>query len=99
MMIPGGDGTMKSGARTATLVCSKCGKEYTPTMKGWFGRIAGPPEGIRPDSPLLRVLLCSEDFAQVPAAQRRAWHEFTGNTQGPTREKRPGHLGEGGETP
>ena len=90
---------MTSQAKTATLMCSKCGKEYTPGMKGWFGRVEGPPEGIRPDSPLIRVLLCPEDFAKIPATQRMTWHEFTGNTQGPTREKRPGHLGEARETP
>ncbi len=78
----------------STLVCSKCGKAYEPTMKGWFGRVEGPVEGIRPESPLIRVLLCPEDFAKIAPRQRMAWHEFTGNTQGPTREKRPGHLGE-----
>ncbi len=78
----------------ATLVCSKCGKEYQPNAKGWVGRVEGPPQGIRPESPLIRVLLCPDDFAQVSSAQRRAWHEYTGDTKGPTREKRPGHLGE-----
>jgi hypothetical protein len=99
-MIPGGEGApMKSGARTPTLVCSKCGKEYKPGMKGWFGRVEGPREGILPESPLVRVLLCPDDYTKVPPAQRMGWHEFTGQTQGPTREKRPGRLGEGSEIP
>lgn len=78
----------------STPACAKCGKEFQPNMKGWMGRIEGPPGGIRPESPLVRVLLCPEDFAKIPPAGRMAWHEYTGHTQGPTREKRPGHLGE-----
>lgn len=74
------------------LSCSKCGKEYTPKAKGWFERVEGLGPGGRADAPLMRVLLCPEDFAKLSPGQRRAWHEFTGNSEGPTREKRPGHL-------
>jgi hypothetical protein len=78
------DGTM--------LSCSKCGKEYTPKTKGWYERVEGLGPGGRADEPLTRVLLCPEDFAKLAPGQRRAWHEFTGDSEGPTREKRPGHL-------
>ncbi len=77
------------------LKCSQCGKEFMPEMKGWAGRIAGLSPAGRTDAALERVLLCPEDFRKLPAAARMAWHEFTGATKGPTREKRPGHLGEG----
>ena len=73
-------------------VCSTCGKEYTPNAKGWYARVEGLGPGARTDAPLRLVLLCPEDFAKLPAAQRMTWHEFTGRTEGPTREKRPGHL-------
>ncbi len=76
------------------LTCSKCGKEFTPDMKGWYGRVEGLGPGGRADAPLKRVLLCPDDFKKIPANQRMAWHEFTGASRGPTREKRPGHLGE-----
>jgi hypothetical protein len=74
------------------LVCSKCGKAYTPNAKGWYARVEGLGPGGRTDERLRPVLLCPEDFAKLPPGQRRAWHEFTGSAEGPTREKRPGHL-------
>ncbi|HLJ60981.1 MAG TPA: hypothetical protein VKZ50_14750 [bacterium] len=75
-------------------VCSRCGKEYKPGAKGWYGRLEGLPPGGRGESPLARILLCPEDFARIPQAGRKAWHEYMGATEGPTREKRIGHLGE-----
>jgi hypothetical protein len=50
-------------------------------------RLEAPTPGVLPDSPLLRVLLCPEDFARLPPVQKAGWQS------GPTREKRPGHLG------
>ncbi len=76
------------------LTCSQCGKEFTPGMRGWYARIEGLGPGGRSGAPLRRILLCPDDFRKLAANQRMAWHEFTGETQGPTREKRPGHLGE-----
>jgi len=73
--------------------CGVCGKEYTPGLKGWYARLTGLGPGGRGDGPLARVLVCPEDFAKIPIAQRMAWHEYTGPTEGPTREKRIGHLG------
>jgi hypothetical protein len=74
--------------------CSKCGKTYTPGAKGWFARIEGNIASGRTDGPLHQILLCPEDYAKLSPRARMAWHEYTGRTQGPTREKRPGHLGE-----
>lgn len=74
------------------LECSTCGKEYTPNAKGWYARVEGLGPGGRAEEPLRRVLLCPDDFAKITPKQRMAWHEFTGSTEGPTREKRPGHL-------
>lgn len=75
-------------------VCSRCGKPYTPSAKGWMGRVEGLGPAGRVEAALRYVLLCPEDAAQVPPRQRMAWHEYTGRSAGPTREKRPGHLGE-----
>ena len=74
------------------IACSKCGKQYTPNAKGWFARVEGLGPGGRAGERLTQVVLCPEDFAKLPPGQRMAWHEFTGNPEGPTREKRPGHL-------
>jgi hypothetical protein len=75
-------------------VCSQCGKAYTPGAKGWVARIEGDITSGRTDGPLRRILLCPDDYAKLPPRARMQWHEYTGRTQGPTREKRPGHLGE-----
>jgi hypothetical protein len=57
-------------------------------------RLEAPTPGVLPDSPLLRVLLCPEDFARLPPVQKAGWHELVDPPKsGPTREKRPGHLG------
>ncbi len=72
--------------------CAKCGKEYVQGMKGWFARIEGLGPGGRGDGPLARVLLCRDHFAEIPRAERAAWHEYTGAPSGPTREKRVGRL-------
>lgn len=76
------------------LTCSKCGKQYAPGAKGWFGRVEGAVTSGRTDAPLKRVLLCPDDAAKLAPTQRMAWHEYLGETHGPTREKRPGRLGE-----
>lgn len=78
---------------TATM-CSTCGTAYTADAKGWMARVEGPVASGRSDAPLRQVLLCPTDYAKLSPRARRAWHEHTGRTQGPTREKRPGHLGE-----
>jgi len=75
------------------VTCSTCGREYTPGTKGWYARFEGLPPAGRGETALTRVLVCPEDFAKIPMAQRMAWHEYTGITQGPTRESRIGHLG------
>jgi hypothetical protein len=74
--------------------CSKCGKTYTAGAKAWFARLEGDITSGRTGRPLRRTLLCPDDYAKLPPRQRMAWHEFTGRTHGPTREKRPGRLGE-----
>ena len=74
--------------------CSTCGTPYAPGAKGWFERIEGDITSGRTAAPLRRVLLCPDDYAKLPPRTRMAWHEYTGRTQGPTRERRPGHLGE-----
>lgn len=75
------------------LACSRCGKEFTPGMVGWMARFEGPPN-LRPDSPLKKLLICPEDFAKLGPAQKGMWHEYVDPPKGgPTREKRPGHLG------
>lgn len=74
--------------------CSKCGKGYTQGAKGWVARVEGDIASGRTDGPLHQNLLCPEDYAKLSPRARMAWHEYTGRTQGPTREKRPGHLGE-----
>lgn len=75
-------------------VCSKCGKACTPGAKGWFERVEGDVTSGRTPGPLRHILLCRDDYAKLSPRARMAWHEYTGRTQGPTREKRPGHLGE-----
>ncbi|HEV2357711.1 MAG TPA: hypothetical protein VGZ23_08905 [bacterium] len=77
-----------------TELCSKCGRPYTPGAKGWVARLEGDITSGRTDAPLRRILLCPEDYAKLPPSARMAWHEYTGRTQGPTREKRPGRLGD-----
>ena len=74
--------------------CSKSGKTYKPGAKGWYERIEGDIANGRTDAPLRHVLLCPEEYTKLPPRERMAWHEYTGRTQGPTREKRPGHLGQ-----
>lgn len=74
--------------------CSRCSKEYTPGTAGWFARVEGLGPAGRAGAPLRRVLLCPDDFKKLPPGQRMAWHEYTGQSRGPTREKRPGRLGE-----
>lgn len=75
------------------LSCSVCGKEFQPGAAGWMARFEGPPT-ILPDSPLKKVLICPEDFAKLGPARRAIWHEHIDPPKsGPTREKRPGHLG------
>jgi hypothetical protein len=76
------------------LTCSRCTKEFTLGSKGWYARVEGLGPGARSDTPLRRTLLCPDDFKAIPASQRMGWHEFTAQTVGPTREKRPGRLGE-----
>lgn len=76
------------------LTCSQCGKEFKPGMEGWCARVERLDSSERGSASFKRILLCPEDFKKIPAAQRRSWHEYLGETQGPTREKRPGHLGE-----
>ncbi len=78
------------------LRCSQCGKEYTPGAAGWYARLEGLGPAGRVEAPLRRTLLCAEDFRKLPPRRRMIWHEFTGRSHGPTREKRPGHLGEAG---
>ncbi len=78
----------------ATEQCATCGKPYKPGAKGWFARIEGNIASGRTEGPLRRILLCPQDYAKLSPAARMAWHEYTGRTQGPTREKRPGRLGE-----
>jgi hypothetical protein len=78
----------------SAAVCSKCGTPYTPDAKGWMARVEGPVTSGRADTPLREVLLCPADFGKLSPRARMAWHEHTGHTQGPTREKRPGRLGE-----
>ncbi|HKX19867.1 MAG TPA: hypothetical protein VJT33_17835 [bacterium] len=77
-----------------TELCSSCGKAYKPGTRGWFARVEGDIASGRTDAPLRRRLLCPQDYAKLSPAARMAWHEYTGRTQGPTREKRPGHLGQ-----
>jgi hypothetical protein len=76
------------------VACSQCGKEYPSGAAGWYSRIEGLGPAGRVDMPLRHVLLCPDDFKKIPARQRMAWHEFTGRSEGPTREKRPGRLGQ-----
>jgi hypothetical protein len=76
------------------LTCSKCGKAFKPGSAGWMARLEGPKAGILPQSPLATLLICPEDFAKLEPAQKRMWHEYIDPPRGgPTREKRPGHLG------
>ena len=75
-------------------ICSTCGKAYAPGAKGWVARVEGDVTNGRTDAPLRQTLLCPDDYAKLPPRARMAWHEYTGRSQGPTREKRPGHLGE-----
>ena len=75
-------------------ICSKCGTTYPPGGKGWFARIEGDIASGRTDGPLRQILLCQKDYGKLSPRARMAWHEYTGRTQGPTRERRPGHLGE-----
>ena len=78
------------------LNCSSCGKTFTPGATGWMARWEGPPTGVRPDSPLKKILVCPADYARMTPSERSAWHEHIDPPQqGPTREKRPGHLGAG----
>ena len=74
-------------------ICETCGREYTPGVKGWRARLRGLGPGGRGDQRLARQLVCPDDFARIPIAQRMAWHEYTGPSEGPTRERRIGHLG------
>ncbi len=85
------DGTKEADP---VVTCSQCGSEFKPGMKGWCARVEGLGSGGRSEAPLKRILLCPDDFKKLPASQRMAWHEYAGDTQGATREKRPGHLGE-----
>jgi hypothetical protein len=78
----------------SALRCFVDGTAYQPGMKGWHARVQGLGPGVRGDGPLTVTLICPQDFAKLPPSQRMAWHEYTGNTEGPTREKRPGRLGE-----
>lgn len=76
-------------------VCSKCGKEFRPGAAGWMARLEGPATGILPESPLKTSLVCPEDFERLKPAQKATWHEHIDPPKGgPTREKRPGRLGE-----
>lgn len=76
------------------LTCSRCGKVFTPGSAGWMARFEGPKAGILPESPLTKLLICPEDFATLGPAEKRMWHEYIDPPRGgPTREKRPGHLG------
>jgi hypothetical protein len=77
-----------------TVVCSTCGKAYTEDAKGWMARIEGQVTSGRTDAPLRQLVLCPADYGKLSARARMAWHEYTGRSQGPTREKRPGRLGE-----
>jgi hypothetical protein len=80
--------------RMGMLTCSKCGKAFTPGAAGWMARWEGPSTGIRPESSLKNIVLCPEDYARLKPAQKGMWHEYIDPPkQGPTREKRPGHLG------
>jgi hypothetical protein len=76
-----------------TAVCSTCGKPYSPDAKGWMARVEGSVSSGRTEAALHLVLLCPTDYGKLPARARMTWHEYTGRSQGPTREKRPGHLG------
>jgi len=76
------------------LTCSTCGKEFKPGTAGWMARLEGPASGILPNSPLKTILACPEDYGKLGPAQKRMWHEYIDpHKSGPTREKRPGHLG------
>lgn len=58
-----------------------------------MARLAAQGPGILPETPLTKVLLCPEHYAQLSALQKAAWHEHVDPPHtGPTREKRPGHL-------
>ena len=73
--------------------CSKCGKAFTPGAEGWMVRLEGPPAGVSPEATLKKILICPEDFAKLGPVQKAMWHEHIDPPrQGPTREKRPGHL-------
>ena len=74
--------------------CGTCGREYAPGARGWHARLTGLGPGGRGEGKLARVLICADDFAKMPVAQRMAWHEYTGQTEGATREKRIGRLGD-----
>jgi len=77
--------------------CSRCQKPFTPGATGWMARWEGPPTGVLPDSPLKNILICPADYAKLKPSEKRIWHEYVDPPQqGPTREKRPGHLGAGG---
>ena len=73
--------------------CTRCGKAFTPGAVGWMARLEGPPGGVQPGSALRTVLICPEDFARLGPVQKAMWHEYVDPPpDGPTREKRPGHL-------
>jgi hypothetical protein len=75
--------------------CSKCGKEFTPGTAGWMARLEGPPGGVHPGAAFTKILLCAQDFSALGRGQKAMWHEHIDPFKGgPTREKRPGHLGE-----
>ena len=74
--------------------CSQCGKAFVPGTAGWMARVETRGPAVRPDSSLTTVLLCPEDFATLRPVQKAGWHEYVDRARGgPTREKRPGHLG------
>jgi hypothetical protein len=85
---------MAEAAMQTTETCSKCGKPYPAGAKLWFARIEGDVTNGRTEAPLRRTLLCGPDYTKLPPKHRMAWHEYAGRSQGPTRERRPGRLGE-----
>ena len=75
--------------------CLKCGKEFKPGAAGWMARLEGQAAGFLPGSTLRKLLICPEDFAKLGPVQKASWHEYIDPPKsGPTREKRPGRLGE-----
>ena len=76
------------------ISCSKCHKEFRPGTMGWVARLEGSPGGIGPEDHIKTLVLCPQDYAALPAVRRGMWHEYLNpHPGGPTREKRPGHLG------